>query len=525
MATRVWSEKQQNIFAWFADFTLTVIRHLVVRARAGTGKTTTIIEALSHLPKGVKALVCAFNKDIQLELVRKLAEARGITVAVSSTDKRYANALRDAVLQATGVNISTLHSAGLAVVSSVWPKLTVDFGDTRARDLARRACPNDTPESVQKLVAKLCTNGRDQRPHAARGSDLIDLAIKFECEPNEEDTAKGFNVEFVCVHAVKAMILAAAEKPTKTGIDGADMIFLPIRNGWLKKRYDIVIVDEAQDMTVAQLEIAQGLCRGSVVVVGDDKQAIYDFRGADSDSLDRLKTELGANELPLNTTYRCGKAIVEVARQFVPDFEAGENNSEGEVTSIAMGQLTATASLGDFILSRANAPLVSVAMSLLRAGKRARIKGRDIGKGLAILVSKLKARSVPELLERLTTWEEREITRLEARFKGRTDSDAFVARVEGIHDQAAMIASLTDGAESVSAVVERIEALFTDDGMGAAGVITCSSVHRAKGLEAKRVFVLKDTLRYNTQEELNICYVAVTRAIDSLVWVAGKEAA
>src|SRR5262249_35443957 len=195
---------------------------------------------------------------------------------------------------------------------------------------------------------------------------------------------------------------------------------------------DIVSVGGAQDMTVAQLEIANGLCRGSVVIVGDDRQAIYDFRGADSGSLDRLKTELNADELPLNTTYRCGKAIVELAQRYVPDFEAGEGNGEGSVTNLAITKLSSEAALGDFILSRANAPLVSVAMSLLRAGKRARIKGRDIGKGLISLVNKLKARSVPELLMKLNVWQEREITRLEARFAGRTDSPAFEARIEGI---------------------------------------------------------------------------------------------
>jgi superfamily I DNA/RNA helicase len=82
-----------------------------------------------------------------------------------------------------------------------------------------------------------------------------------------------------------------------------------------------------------------------------------------------------------------------------------------------------------------------------------------------------------------------------------------------------MLISLTDGAKSVDDVIGRIEALFTDDGLGAAGVITCSSVHRAKGLEAERVFVLRDTIRDHNQEERNIHYVAITRAKRELVFV------
>ncbi len=50
------------------------------------------------------------------------------------------------------------------------------------------------------------------------------------------------------------------------------------------------------------------------------------------------------------------------------------------------------------------------------------------------------------------------------------------------------------------------------------------SVHRAKGLEWRRVFVLADTLRDDKEEELNIKYVAITRAIDELVWVVKSKA-
>src|SRR5262249_12714644 len=148
----------------------------------------------------------------------------------------------------------------------------------------------------------------------------------------------------------------------------------------------------------------------------------------------------------------------------------------------------------------------------LRAGKRTRVAGRDIGKGLQALVRKLKGRSVPDFLAKVASWQDREVDRM---LKAKRQD-----RVEAIRDQAEMLVSLADGTKNVDEIVTRIDALFTDDGLGQAGVITCSSVHRAKGLEADRVFVLAATLRNDTEEELNIRYVAITRARQTLVWVA-----
>lgn len=306
-------------------------------------------------------------------------------------------------------------------------------------------------------------------------------------------------------------------------IDGSDMIFLPVRNGWLTKQFDLVVVDEAQDMTTAQLEIAQGVMNtgGRICVVGDDRQAIFGFRGADSGSLDRLKVELDAVELGLTTTYRCGKAIVELAQAYVPDFQAGPDNCDGEIFEMVDEALVGAAGPGDFILSRVNAPIVGIAMKLLRSGKRARVAGRDIGKGLVSLARKMNARSVPELLTKIEGWAAREELRHRAQLVKATNGrkDAIKAKIEAVHDQADMMISLTDGAKSVQEVMTRIEALFTDDGLGAAGVVTLSSVHRAKGLEAERVFILRDTLRDYNVEEQNIAYVAITRAKRTLVWV------
>lgn len=497
--SRIWSTQQNGVFAAFLDGN----DNIVVRARAGTGKTTTIEEAVKRwlaANPGKRVTVCAFGKDIQLELQRRFV---GLPVTVK-----------------------TLHAIGLAAIKRYWPDVAVGFGNDRENSLAERVCGATAPDAIKKLVAKLTTKGRLCAPYAAKMGDLTDILYAFECDPDESWAADGYDVAYVESMALKAIDLAGSVKPRE--IDGADMIFLPVRNRWLRKSEDAVLVDEAQDMNFCQLEIAQGICKndGRLIVVGDDRQAIFAFAGADSSSLDRLKAAYAATELPLNTTYRCAKSIVREAQRYVADFQAGESNPEGQVETLMTDKLTATAMAGDYILSRVNAPLVSVAMSLLRSGKRTRIAGKDIGKGLIALVRKLKASSVPDFLRKTEAWKEREAERLKSKFVGRLESPIYAARLEGIVDQAEMLSSIADGARNVVEIETRIEALFTDDGLGEAGVITCSSVHKAKGKEAERVFILRDTLRPGMGiEEDNICYVAITRAKTSLFYVTSKAVA
>jgi superfamily I DNA/RNA helicase len=485
------SSEQTAIFDWFE----TGDGNLIVVARAGTGKTSTIIRALNYAPEA-RILVCAFNKRIADELVSKITDPRA--------------------------EAKTFHSIGYAAVRRNW-NVKMAQGFERALDLAEKVCGGRVPDPIISLVAKLHTKGRELAPYTKTGDELADIAIQFECEPDESWWNDGYTPEYVCDRAAEAMDLAARVKPVVTGIDFADQIFLPLRNNWLRPNWDLVIVDEAQDMNFSQLEIGKRIARKRIVVVGDDRQAIYAFRGADSDSLNRLKVELNAKELGLKTTYRCGHAIVAKAQELVPDFVAGENNPAGEVIEgLGRSQMITEAENGDFVLSRINAPLVSIAMKFLRQGKRARIAGRDIGQNLVNLAQRLSkgaaADSIPEFVKRVSAWEDSQVAKLTAKMT-RKNEDTISKKIEAVNDQAATLQVLAEDAITPYEVIERISSLFTDNGLGSAGFITCSSVHKAKGLEANRVYVLADTLRTYNQEELNIQYVAITRAKKVLVMV------
>jgi len=221
---------------------------------------------------------------------------------------------------------------------------------------------------------------------------------------------------------------------------------------------------------------------------------------------------LNAVEYGLKTTYRCGRAIVERAREYVPDFEAAPTVEEGVVRNCLPSEMIETATPGDFVLSRLNAPLMGVALGLIRRGVRARIRGREIGKGLVEIVKKLRVQRVSELGDELEKYTAREMAKLSKR-----DPHLARTKIAQLMDNVDTINTLAETVTSVEELTRKLEMLFNDEA-GAASVM-CSTVHKAKGLEADRVWVLEDTFKRGGIEEENCKYVAYTRARRELVLV------
>lgn len=453
-----WSEQQNDIFDWFGAGQ----GNLAVRARAGSGKTTTVLEGIGRATDH-RILLAAFNKRIAEELKSRLRNPR-------------AQAL-------------TLHSLGFRAVRQAWGGVGLDPNNDRRFDLAKDVCGEQAPKEVIGLVAKLHTHAREIAPLAEGPEDLVAIADDHDCEPDRGYVADGFDLSYVTTAAYMAMEKAAEVEPPK-GIDFADMIYLPLRNRWLRPQYDLVVVDEAQDMAHAQLLLALGVAAGRVAVVGDDRQAIYAFRGADSNALDRLKRELRAAELGLKTTYRCGHAIVEHARKIVEDFFAGPSNPPGEVIDATRSRLIEQAQPGDFVLSRTNAALAPIALKLLKAGRRCRIAGRDIGASIIALVRKIQKKNrvneISDFEAALDSYEQQEIERLSKR-----SAKSAKAKIARLRDQCETLRVLMDDeVTNVDQLTRRIDALFGDDGPPA---IILSTVHKAKGLESDNVWMLIDT--------------------------------
>ncbi len=87
-----------------------------------------------------------------------------------------------------------------------------------------------------------------------------------------------------------------------------------------RKRFKYVLVDEFQDTNWAQYELIKMLVGkdGNVVVVGDDDQSIYKFRGASVSNILQFKNDFpSAKEVVLTTNYRSRQQILDHSYRFI----------------------------------------------------------------------------------------------------------------------------------------------------------------------------------------------------------------
>ncbi len=263
--------------------------------------------------------------------------------------------------------------------------------------------------------------------------------------------------------------------------------------------------------------------------MGDPWQAIYGFRGADSEAMARIRADFkvpATNALPLSITYRCPRAVVAMAQKYVPHLQAAPNAQEGEVIECADTQAAFDATMkamqpGDMGICRANAPLISCALALISEGRRAQIKGRDIGLSITKLMRDLLKKTSAQTVNSLTSaCAQYQATQVEKLRMARKDSQAA-----SVEDRCETLLAILNGAEDLEEVDSRIERLFSDsDGQGS---VVFSSIHKAKGLEANTVVWIgpeitewitkKIKTEAGRQQESNLCYVAITRAIETLI--------
>lgn len=480
---------------------LHTIMHVIVEAVAGSGKTFTLIQyALRERMK--KIGLVAFNKHIADELKQKMGGQRN-------------------------VDCMTYHSLGFRVIREYMKGKKVEVSEYKVLDYLESVELYRTVKGVKKLLDR-----DEQKTAKYRIRTLVGYAKSYGYGPDIGEAELNWIEERhdVDLNGLRDVCFAAVGptlqwcKENMAVIDYDDMVWLPYINKLPVPQYDVLCVDEYQDTSITQqwlaIQAGKRLC-----AVGDSRQAIYAFRGADSKGFDRLREQLGADNvvtLPLTLTRRCPQSHVAMAQTIVPQIRAMENAPEGVVRYMDEEQAVGYMKPGDLVMCRVNAPLLATAYKLLRRGTRAVVRGRDLGTGLTKLLEAAQKEAGPDatlqgVLSAASTITSQNVSKFMALPNGRGEMRA--ASAQDKFDCLMELGSQSENVAQLKSVINRLFAEFDDDGRPNDAVVL-GTVHRSKGLEGNRVFILKPDCiphpmakrKQDQEQERNLAYVAVTRA-------------
>ena len=274
---------------------------LLVLSGAGSGKTRVITRRVAHLVK-----------------VRRVFPWR--ILAVTFTNKA-AREMRERLTQLLGAQanelvVSTFHSSAAMILRREaeavgLSRSFVIYDDGDQLGLVKRAMREARVDPI--MQPREILHRIDQHKNAARLPEDV---------PVDVDDARGMVVKKT-YQAYQRLLRAA------NAVDFGDLLLLLV--SLFRKRPDVlanyqrrfthVLVDEFQDTNPVQYELLKQLAPppgANLVVVGDDDQSIYRWRGADvSNILDFPKHYAGARVVKLEQNYRSDQNILEAAHSVI----------------------------------------------------------------------------------------------------------------------------------------------------------------------------------------------------------------
>lgn len=500
--------------------------HVRIDALAGCTKTTTLLEGLKVIPQR-SILFLAFNKGIAEEAQRRLPKLPKGRLCV----------------------VQTFHALGREIVRKRFPKLEIAKDGAATEWLVNTACERlatSPAYEVRRSAMRLVRFAKEALAiSTARSGSWLPTLLRLGLEHNLfSGKLRSEQLERVVEIAWLAIELGA-DVQARTSLDFCDLIWLPNALDLpAPARYQAIMVDEAQDVSAAQIALIRrvSLPTTRIIAAGDKWQQLYSWRGSLGEgAFDELTGS--CKSLPLTITRRCAKVIVEQAQEIVPDLRAPDDAEEGEISSCTLGELPLRIAQGHservhtFVLSRDNRSLLDCALFLWRSGTKFMLNaGQDLLDPLFHLIDReLDLRDDVNFRRSLAEWHTREASK--------ADKIGATRRREQVDEQRTMLLSALRYAQP-NRLKGLLRTILRDNQSG----VLLSTVHKVKGLEAERVFLLRATfarqafrtkvdairdddpgfgdaneaaqhLEIVEQEELNIEYVAITRARTYLTWV------
>ena len=299
----------------------------------------------------------------------------------------------------------------------------------------------------------------------------------------------------------------------------------------------VLVIDEAQDMDENEFSLIEELIQYNddlkVVAVGDDDQNIYEFRGSDSKYMQLLISKYGATQYEMLDNYRSAKDIVDFSDVYAksistrlkihPAIAVRKEHGIVELVHHNSGYME-NAIVEDILQNWNERDSLSVltqtneeALRVLGLLRQKRLRANLIQSNNAIkLYNLVEIRMLLKELERRTNepiiskeiWDSVR-TNFKARCSGSSNyalCDRMLSSFEAVNDRYYK----SDLEEYIRE--SKLEDFFENR----EGIITVSTIHKAKGREFDRVYLLLDNFSDDEDERRHVLYVGMTRAKNDL---------
>lgn len=298
-----------------------IIKHdsgpLLVVSGAGTGKTHVLTGRILYLllEKGIKPeeiLALTFTEKAAQEMVQRVSNA--LPLGFDEIWIKTFHGFADSILREKGFEIGLAIDYKLMSEADSWMFLKhhlMDFEFDYFRPLGN---PLKFLKSMQDYFSRL--QDEDITPER-----YIDYAEKLGKNAGSEEEKENAGKHLELAKAYKKHLELLIKESC---LNFGGLLFFTLRLlekrlsalAELQKRFKYILVDEFQDTNFAQNKIVTMLSRasGNLMVVGDDDQSIYKWRGASLTNIQYFKKLFPqAKNVVLNRNYRSNQAILDSA--------------------------------------------------------------------------------------------------------------------------------------------------------------------------------------------------------------------
>jgi superfamily I DNA/RNA helicase len=501
------SEYNIKIFEWVKEGTPG--ENAVVEAIAGSGKSFSIVKAIEYIPSDKRIMFLAYNKSTVEELKKRIKDTPNFTIRTS-------------------------HSLGYAMLKTHF-KYQETTPDLEVNEYKYR---NYFKQMFVELTGDIEFANKEEREEFKETIlGLIDICRVYLCE-TEEDICKiadKYSYRINNSHSYIIHHLIEWGKQNLDTVDYTDMICLPnyFNLNINSMKYDWVIVDEVQDQNIAMQKLFLKCIKkkGKFLGVGDRKQSIMGFSGANDQAFNELLKIPNTIPLDLSINYRCPQAVLPVVKTFVPQFQLRDEAPKGKFLNDV---LVKDIKPNSMVLCRNTAPLIKLYLQLIRKNIKCYIKGMDIASSLITLIEQIDLPYIQSdlkmdgIIPRLY----RKLFESRNNLMAKTKIDIYDATLERTIQQRletiSTIKVLSEGLIYTNQLTDRIKKIFKQTEEDGICLITC---HKAKGMEHENVYLLCPSLipskqakkDWEVESEKNLLYVTYTRTKNIFGTISEKD--